>query len=141
MLFDITMKTGAKSDALSYLKTYTAYAPQDAEAQKELGNMMYEQNDKMNALSAYRKALAANPKIKGLYKNYVTLVSAYGKYQEKMAAVDGAIAAGEADAIIYKIAGDMYAAAKNPKKAIEYYTEAVKKDPRDFVSNSFQVIS
>ena len=135
-LYEINMNSNAKSDALANLKAYTAYMPKDADAQKNLGDMLYDQNDKLAALAAYRKALSADPKIKGLYKNYVTLVMAYGKYQEKMAALDGAIAAGEADAFILKSAGDMYAAGKNYKKAIELYTDAVKKDPKDFESFS-----
>jgi len=133
-LYEINMKTGAKSDALSNLRTYAAFATNDADAQKNLGNMLYEQGDKVNALAAYRKALTADPKIKDIYKNYVKLVLVYGKYDEKQAALDGAIAAGEADASVYQNAGDLYVTAKNYKKAIELYTEAVKLDPKDFES-------
>ncbi len=130
-LYEINLKSGAKSDALLNLRTYTKYMPKDAEAQKDLGNMLYDQNNKSEALTAYRAALTANPKIKGFYKQYVSLVLASGKPQEKMNALNGAIAAGEADATVYKNLGKIFTEAKNYSKAVDMYKEAVKLDQKD----------
>ena len=65
-----------------YLKKYVALKPGDAEAQKDLGDMLYESKNSAGALSAYRAALVADPAIKGIYKHYVELVMAKGTPEE-----------------------------------------------------------
>lgn len=131
-LFEINMKSGAKRDAMKYLAIFTRYRPKDADAQKTLGDMYYDANQKLNALAAYRKAISANSNIKGIYKNYVQLVLKHGKYREKMSALNGAIKAGEADALVYKTLGSIYTKAKKYSKAVEMYEKAVKLDTKDF---------
>lgn len=130
-LYEVNLKMGAKDDALSNLKKYTALMPRNADAQKDLGNMLFKKNDDAGALKAYRAAITADRKITGLYKNYVTLVLKAGSFKEKMRALNGCIAAGEADADIYRTLGDIYSGSKNYSKAMEMYEQAAKLDPKD----------
>ncbi|MBN1309312.1 MAG: tetratricopeptide repeat protein [Chitinispirillaceae bacterium] len=130
-LYEINLKSGAKRDALSHLRTYVQFMPRDADAQKELGDLLYEQGEKKDALTAYRKAVSADPKIKGFYKRYVSLVLSTPRAPDKMSALNGAIAAGEADAVVYKTLGEIYSNTKNYAKAVEMYKEAAKRDQKD----------
>lgn len=130
-LYAVNLKMGAKDEALSNLKTYTAFMPKNAGAQKDLGNMLFEKHDDVGALKAYRAAITADAKITGLYKNYVTLVLKAGTPNEKMSALNGCIAAGEADADVYRTLGEIYSGSKNYPKAMEMYEKAAKLDPKD----------
>ena len=130
-LFEISTKTGASEDALNYLKKFTALKPADAEAQKDLGDALYERKDFAGAFAAYQRALTYNPKIKGFYKKYVELVLKYGKPQDKLPALQGAINAGEADVSIYSQLGEIYSGLKNYPKAIEMYEKASQLDPKN----------
>ena len=56
-LYEIAGKLGAKEDALVYLKKYTALKPADVEAQRALGDILYEKKDNAGALAAYRLCL------------------------------------------------------------------------------------
>ncbi|NLD99782.1 MAG: tetratricopeptide repeat protein, partial [Fibrobacter sp.] len=130
-LYEISAKNGTSDDALGYLKKYTALKPTDADAQKNLGDLLYGRKEFSSALSSYQAALKANPSIKGLYKNYVDLVLKYGKPQDQMAALNGAISSGEADAGIYGTLADRYKTSANYVKAIELYGKASQLDPKN----------
>jgi tetratricopeptide (TPR) repeat protein len=132
MLFDIVASdTTAKKEAVLYLQKYAALIPEDAKAQKELGDMMYEIKNYSGALAAYKAALAADSTIKGFYKRYVELVGTLDKPEELLKAITAAINAGEADASMYSSLGDVYAKQGKWQKAIEMYQNSQKLDPRN----------
>jgi tetratricopeptide (TPR) repeat protein len=130
-LYEISLKSGASEDALSYLRKYTVLKPIDADAQKSLGDILFDKKDNQGALLAYQAALKSNPAIKGFYKKYIQLVLESGKPLEKMSALNGAIAAGEADANVYATLGNMYIASANYPKAIEMLNKASQLDPKN----------
>jgi tetratricopeptide (TPR) repeat protein len=132
-LYEVSNQSGAKEDALMYLKKYTAFMPKDADAQVDLGDLLYERNDNEGALRAYSAALAVNPSLKGFYKKYVRLVleSKTATPAVKSAALLGAIKAGEADASTYIETGKLYLASQNYPKAIEMFENAAKLDPKN----------
>jgi tetratricopeptide (TPR) repeat protein len=132
LLFDITSKDSAtRGEASGYLQKYAALKPGDAEAQKDLGDMMYEMKSYAGALAAYRSALAADPSLKGFYKRYVELVGAKGTPEELVKALTGAIAAGEADAAMYSSLGNVYQRQALCQKAIDMYQKSLAIDPKD----------
>ncbi|HMD69565.1 MAG TPA: tetratricopeptide repeat protein, partial [Chitinivibrionales bacterium] len=132
LLFDITSKDStARSEASSYLQKYAALKPGDAEAQKNLGDMMYEMKNQAGALAAYRSALAADSSLKGFYKRYVELVGLKGMPEELVKALTGAIAAGEADAAMYGSLGNVYQKQGAYNKAIDMYQKALSIDPKN----------
>ena len=132
MLYDIASKEGGnKKEAAAYLKRFLALKPTDATAQKNLGDMLYEEKNSDGALAAYKAALTADPAIKGFYKRYVELVTAKGVIDETIKALKGAIAAGEADAPMYYTLGSVYQKAANYPKAIDMYQKVLALDPRN----------
>ena len=130
-LYEIGARVSTPEEILTYLKRYTALRPSDAEAQKFLGDMLYDRKDLAGSLAAYRAALRANPSIKGFYKKYVDLILKTGTSEERTAALNGAIGAGEADAGMYIALGDLYRAASNCPKAIQMYDKALEADPKN----------
>ena len=77
-LFDLESKSGSKEEALNDLKRYAALKPDDASAQRTLGDMLYERKDGAVAPVAYRAALKADPKAKGFFKRYAELAPQIG---------------------------------------------------------------
>jgi tetratricopeptide (TPR) repeat protein len=130
-LYEISLKAGASEQALSNLRKYAALTPTDAEAQSKLGDLLFDRNDVVGALAAYKLAFKTNPKIKGIYKKYVDLVLRIGTPAEKMAVLSAAIAAGEGDTRMYIQLGDMYKNAGNYQKAIPVYEKGSQLDPRN----------
>ena len=131
-LYDIASKDGSpKTESASYLQKYAALKPGDAEAQKNLGDMLYEAKSNAGALAAYRAALAADPAIKGFYKRYVELVGLKGTPEELVKALTGAVAAGEADAAMYSSLGNVYQKQGAYAKAIDMYQKALSIDPKN----------
>jgi len=131
-LYEIAGKTGAKPEALSYLRKYTELNPADADAQKGLGNMLYESKDLSGALNAYRAALKADPAVKGIYARYAEmLMNNAGAEVEIAAVLSGAIAAGEADVKMYVRLGDIYVKQSNFVKAGQMYDKASQLDPKN----------
>jgi len=131
MLYDLAGKMGAREEAVGYLKRYVAIKPQDAEMQKTLGDLLYDRKDRPGALAAYKAALTADPKAKGFHKRYAELVDAGGAPQDKITAMEGAIAAGEADAAMLIKLGNIYRDQKQPAKAVPLFEKAVKENRND----------
>jgi tetratricopeptide (TPR) repeat protein len=130
-LFDLESKSGSKEQALNYLKRYAALKPDDAPAQRTLGDMLYERKDGAGALVAYRAALKADPKAKGFFKRYAELALKSASPQEKIQVLSGAIEANEADASMYRVLADVYRSQGLCDKAIPLYDKSIKIDPRD----------
>ncbi len=134
MLYDISSASQdaqTKKEASGYLRKYAKLKPADAEAQRDLGNLLYDEKNSAEALAAYHAALKADPSIKGFYKHFVELVVAQGVAEETVKALKGAIAAGEADAPMFASLGTVYQKAANYPKAIEMFTKALQLDPQN----------
>jgi tetratricopeptide (TPR) repeat protein len=132
LLYTIAQQdTAQKEAAAGYLRKYLALKPSDAQAQKSLGDMLYDQKETAGALAAYRKALADDPTIKGIYKRYFELATAQGNQADVNAALTGAINAGEADAGMYAAQGNYYQRQGLCPKAIQMYQKALAADPKN----------
>lgn len=130
-LSDLATRVGTKDEVANYLKAYTSLKPADAKAQRTLGDLLYEKKDEKGALNAYRAALKTDPKLKGFHSRYATLMMSYGTEEEKMVALEGAAAAGEADAKMYEKLGETYSKKGNLVKAIESFEKATRLDPKN----------
>jgi tetratricopeptide (TPR) repeat protein len=128
MLYDLATRMGAREDAIVHLKKYVSLKPQDAAMQKTLGDLLFERKDRTGALAAYKATLAADPKAKGFHKRYVELLDAGGTPPEKIAAMEGAIAAGEHDAAMLIKLGNIYRDQKLPAKAVPLFEKATNED-------------
>ena len=132
ILYDITSRDNAlKNEAAGYLKRYLTLRPGDAAAQKNLGDLLYDQKDFSGALLAYRTALRTDPGIKGIYKHYVELIMQRGTKEEIVKTLTGAIGAGEADASMYYELGSFYQKQGNFPKAIEMYQKSLQLDAKN----------
>ena len=84
-LYEIAQKLGTKENVLTYLQKYAALKPSDVEAQRTLGDKLYEKKDNAGALAAYRAVLKADPKAKGFYQKYTELLIGSGAKDEEVA--------------------------------------------------------
>ncbi len=131
-LYDLFSRSGAKDDALLNLKSYIALKGADAQAQKTLGDILYERKDNTDALRAYRAALKADPAIKDIYARYAELLMiGGGKDEEMVVALNGAIASGEANVSIYVRLGEIYRKQGNFAKASQMYDKASQLDNKN----------
>ena len=131
-VYDICALMNKPEDGASYLKQYAALKPADADAQKLLGDLYFDRKDSVGALAAYQAALKANPNIKGFYKKYVALVLKVGKPEEYGGALNGAIAADEADGAMYAVLADLYRKAgkyRRPFRSIRRRSNPIRKTP------------
>jgi tetratricopeptide (TPR) repeat protein len=130
-LYEITLNSGDKGSAASYLKKYIAFNPSDPVAQRNLGILYYEVKNYDAALVAFHAALKLDPTIKGVYKSYADIVMTRGPKEELTAALAGAVAAGEADAAMYSTLAFAYQKLGNCAKAIDLYQSALSRNPKD----------
>ena len=128
-LYELYLAKGDKSKVISSMKKYIAIKPKDAEAHRDLGDVLYEQKDLDGALESYRTALKIDPGIKGFYKRYAEIVIAKGQIDEVITTLTGVIKAGEADLGTYTTLGMMFQKKKIYGKAIEMYQKALQIDP------------
>jgi len=131
MLEEVSRRTGANDMAVNYLKQYAALRPQDIEANRKLGDALFDRKDEAGALTAYRAVLKADPNAKGFLKRYVGLVMKAGNEAEKMAAFAAAINANEADVGVYAQLGALHKSKGEFVKAASMYEQASKLDPRN----------
>jgi tetratricopeptide (TPR) repeat protein len=131
MQYDLAVRMGAREDAVTHLRNYVRLRPGDADMQKTLGDLLYDRRDRPGALAAYKAALTADPSIKGIHRRYVELVDASGTPAEKIAAMEGAIKAGEADTTIMIKLGGIYREQKQPAKAVPIFEKASADNPRN----------
>ncbi len=130
-LAELAEKTGGKDEMLYYLKKYASLKPEDAEAQRMLGDICYEKKDIECAIGAYRTVFKTNPKMKGYFAKFATLVMASGKEEEIVAVLTAAINTGEADISMYKRLGTIYLNNKNYRSAISMFEKASQLDPKN----------
>lgn len=131
-IYDLSIRAGAKDDALQNLKAYTVLKSGDALAQKTLGDLLYDKKDNIAALNAYRAALKADPTLKGLHARYAELLmTSGGKDEEMVVAINGAITSGEASVVMYVRLGEIYRKQSNFAKASQMYEKASQLNPKD----------
>ncbi|MBN1128727.1 MAG: tetratricopeptide repeat protein, partial [Chitinispirillaceae bacterium] len=131
-LADLSTKLGNTNDAMMYLTKYLELAPGDADAQRDLGNMLYDKKDFSGALKAYRAAAKTAPSLKGLYKKYAELViSQKAPPQETFSVLSAAVKAGEAGETAYMTLGDLYQKQGVFNQAIDMYQQALQQNPKN----------
>ncbi|MFW5774733.1 MAG: tetratricopeptide repeat protein [Chitinivibrionales bacterium] len=130
-LYSIAKAKDNRKDATLYLKNYLLLDSTNASYHKELGDLLHAGKDGDGALEAYRRALKLDPKIKGLYKNYASIVIDKKLEDEAVSVITGAIKANEADVQMLVALADIYKKRKNYAGAIEMYQDALKADPKD----------
>ncbi len=128
-LCELSRKKGNMKEAVTFLRRYLDFAPEDAEAKRDLGNLLYEQKDYDGALEAYRSAMKLNPAIKGFYKRYAEIVIAKGQQDEVITAFSRLIQDGDADVGTYTTLGMIYQKNKSYPKAIQMYQKALQMEP------------
>lgn len=128
-LCELSRKKGEIKDAVTYLKRYLDFVPEDAEAKRDLGNLLYDQKDYDGALEAYRSAMKLNPSLKGFYKKYAEIVIAKGQQDEVITAFSRLIQDGDADLGTYTTLGMIYQKKKYYNQAIEMYGKALQMEP------------
>jgi len=130
-LFTISNTLGDKTSALAYLKKYCALKPGDVSSQKYLGLLYYDAKNFDVALDAFRKAVKADPSVKGIYRQYADIVLKKGLTEEMKAVLTGAAAAGEADGAMYVAFAQQYQKVGAAERAISAYQKASELDPRN----------
>jgi len=130
-LYELAVRTGARDDAVTHLRNYVRLRPNDAAMQRALGDLLFDRKDRPGALAAYRAVLAADRNAKGFHKRFVELVMQGGTPAERIAALEGAIAAGEADTPMIIQLGNIYREQNQPARAVPLFDRAVKADPRN----------
>lgn len=131
-LYEIAGKLGTKENVLTYLQKYAALKPSDVEAQRTLGDNLYEKKDSSGALAAYKAVLKADPKAKGFYQKYTGLLIGSGaKDEEVAAALQAGISAGEANVKMYRGLADIYSKQNNHLKAVQMYEKASQLDTKN----------
>ena len=130
-LFDISMKNGNTADATLALKRYVAIKPDDAAAQKQLGDFLYDQKDLAGAMAAYGAALTADPTLKGFFKRYSEIVMGKGTQEQVITVLTAAIKADEADGPMYAALATIYQHENACSKAIPYYQKALQLDTKN----------
>ena len=116
-------------NAFYAIKSFIELSPDDAEAYRDMGDILYEQNDLDGALAAYRTAIKIDPNLKGFYKRYAEIVIAKGQTAEVIAALNGVIQNGGADAGTYTTLGLIYQGGKQYVQAIDMYSKALALEP------------
>jgi len=128
----LSRKTGALQDAFTWLRIYLSINGTDAEAQRDLGDVLYELKDTDGALLAYRTALKISPAISGFYKRYAELVIARGEQDEVVSALTGVVTSGNAEVSTYLTLGLVYQKKKAFTDAIAMYQAALKMEPANY---------
>lgn len=128
-LCELHLKKGNKNDAITHLKRYLDFVTDDAEAKKDLGNLLYEVKDYDGALEAYRAAMKLNPAIKGFYKRYAEIVIAKGQQDEVISTFNRLIKDGDADLGTYTTLGMIYQKKKSYSQAVQMYQKALQMEP------------
>ncbi|HEX7510773.1 MAG TPA: tetratricopeptide repeat protein, partial [Chitinivibrionales bacterium] len=130
-LYTLSNTMGDKASALTYLRKYCVLKPGDVSSQKYLGLLYYDSKNFDIALEAFRKAVKADPSVKGIYKQYADIVLTKGLTEEIKTVLSGASASGEADGAMYSAFAAHYQKAGLTQQAIPLYQKASELDPRN----------
>ncbi|MDR0306106.1 MAG: tetratricopeptide repeat protein [Chitinispirillales bacterium] len=136
-LYEIALKQKNNNEAMTHLRALLALQPNDAAGHRDLGNLQFEAKDEKGALASYRAAVRADANIKGMYKNYASiLIKEKAPDAELMPVLVAAVAAKEADEAIFVAAAAIYQKQSNWPKAIETHQEVLKLNPKNMASLS-----
>ncbi|MCL2219039.1 MAG: tetratricopeptide repeat protein [Chitinispirillia bacterium] len=136
-LYEIAIKQKDNTAAMTHLRAFLALKPNDASGHRDLGNMQFAAKDTRGALASYRAAVKADPKIRGMYKNYATiLMTDKAPAAELMPVLIAAVEANEADEAIFTAAGQGFAAQNNHARAAEMFQRALAANPRNLTNLS-----
>lgn len=130
-LYEASLKDGNKKDGILYLKNYVVLDSSDASAIRQLADLLFEAKDMDGALDAYRKTVRRNANVKGVSKNYATIVLDKKLDDEALRVILRAVTHKEADAIMYAAAGDIYTKRKDHANAIKMYAAALDLDKQN----------
>jgi len=130
-LYDIAVSEGKKKDAVNHLRKYIALKPGLADAQKNLGLLLYDEKDFDGALAAFREARKADPAVTGIYKAYVSVLMQKKLDSEMLTVGAAAIAAKEVDAVTYAAMGEIYAKQGRYADAAKMYKGALDIDKQN----------
>lgn len=128
-LYKMAMANGQIGDATIFARKYLVLKPTDASAQRDLGDLYYEQKNFDGALDAYRAVIKLDNTIRGFYKRYAEVVIAKGLEQEVIKALTVLIESGDADLTTYTTLGMIYEKQKSYQKALDIYQKALQVDP------------
>ncbi|WP_052128458.1 tetratricopeptide repeat protein [Neosynechococcus sphagnicola] len=82
---------GQWNDALAYLQTALAHAPEDADLHRQLGLVLEEMGDLQQAIACYQNALVLQPEFPEAYNNLGIVLHAQGKVPEAIHAYQQAL--------------------------------------------------
>jgi O-antigen biosynthesis protein len=137
---NVLQRQGKISDAMGYYAKALTIAPDSPEIYANLGSVCAQKQKWQEALEYYHKAIELNPDFAGVYRNLVRVWTQLGEPDKAEAANQQAIAI-EANKTKSKlnlpqaIAKDdrpldtKNLAAKSPEEILEYYSQALKKQP------------
>jgi tetratricopeptide (TPR) repeat protein len=130
-LYEITLKLNKKKESTTYLKQYLALDQKNAKAHVNLAKLLYDQGDQDGALASYRTAFKLDPKMKGVYGQYGSILVKKGLKDEAVKVLNEVIASGEADAKTYEVLGGIYQGKKQYASAVKMYKKASDADPKN----------
>jgi predicted Zn-dependent protease len=104
-----------------------AVAGADPGAQRQLGDIFFDNGNRKGAFSLYRSALALDSNMTDLYKRYAVLACELEGGREAMAALLRLDRSGQADGEDYQALGGLLAAANRNEEAQQMYTKALAK--------------
>lgn len=130
-MYKAALQKQQNAEALVFLRSYLALKPNDAEAQKDMGDISYARNELDAALAAYRAVIKLDPSMRGFYKQYAEVVIKKGLESEVIKALSTLIDAGDADMNAYTTLGMIYDKQKNYRLALDIYQKALQIEPQN----------
>jgi tetratricopeptide (TPR) repeat protein len=134
-LYEIAIKQKDNTAAMTHLRAFLALRPNDAQGHRDLGNMQFEAKDTRGALASYRAAVRADPKIRGMYRNFATiLLNDKAPTAELMPILIAAVEANEADEAIFTAAGQEFQKQNNHARAAEMFQRALQLNSKNLAN-------
>ena len=130
-LYRASLQDGNKKDGILHLKNFVVLDSSDASAIRQLADLLFEAKDMDGALNEYRRTLRRDPNVKGISKNYVSILLDRKLEDEALRVILRAIPLKEADAVMYVAAGDIYTKRKDHANAIRMYSAALELDKQN----------
>ena len=120
---------GAPDEGLAYVRQAVEVAPDYAEAQSNLGNMLFERNDLTAAEAAYRRARALDPSLSDAVQNLGLLLERRGEQAEAEACFRSAIGQSPDDALAHSNLGHLLAEQGRYDEAEQLLERAIALSP------------
>ncbi len=136
LILDIDLETfrtqipGVKEDQSPYLIVLPPSTGHLVQLLNNTASLLHIADMKEEALVAYQLAIAVDPQIADLYKNFALTLSSVGRYDEAIKAARQAIALDPRHYDSYEHLGKALVKSDRPEEAIEVYQKALEIDPR-----------